>query len=205
MNNLSSHAVYLIDDDLLVLSAVDSALQSYGYSPQTFSSATDLLKVIDPSRTGVVITDLQMPKMDGVELQRKLMEQDCNLSLIFLTAHASVSVTVEVMKNGATTLIEKPFNVEHLMEEVAKALEASQNKQKERARILVAIERLAKLSAEELAVMDLAANGKPNKVIGQELSLSNRTVDRRRQLALQKLNVNSIAEFAVLREIAEKE
>ena len=116
-----------------------------------------------------------------------------------------MSVTVEVMKNGATTLIEKPFNVEHLMEEVAKALEASQNKQKERARILVAIERLAKLSAEELAVMDLAANGKPNKVIGQELSLSNRTVDRRRQLALQKLNVNSIAEFAVLREIAEKE
>ena len=192
-----------MDDDPLVLSAVKDALESRGFAPRTFSSAMELLEIIDSANTGVVVTDLKMPGMDGVELQRALRQKESCLSLIMLTAHADVPVTVEVMKNGAVTLMEKPFKLDRLTDEIQRAMAMSVRLHRERIRIGQAQDAIARLTSEELAVLDCAAKGKPNKAISYELSLSSRTVDRRRQSALRKLNVDSVSEFAVIRSTAE--
>ena len=141
--------------------------------------------------------------MNGIQLQRALIEKQSSLSVIMLTAYADVPVAVEVMKNGAVTLIEKPFKVDRLTNEVQKAISISERLHRERIRICEAQDAIERLTSEELAVMDCAAKGKPNKSISYELSLSSRTVDRRRQSALRKLGVESVSEFAVIRSTAE--
>lgn len=199
--SLSQEKIYVVDDDPLVLSAIKDALIYRGYKPAVFSSGADLLASIDPNESGCVVTDLKMPGVDGVSIQRALIEQDSSLSLIVLTGHADVPVTVELMMNGAITLIEKPFKVEHLSDEVGRALEVSSQRHAEKLRLKNAREAIAKLTGEEIAVMDCAVQGKSNKVTGSELSLSSRTVDRRRQSALQKIDAGSISQYAVIRSL----
>ena len=195
--------VYIVDDDRLVLCAVKDALEAGGLSPRAFNSGTDLLAAISPQDIGCVVTDLQMPGMSGLDLQRALIERDSSLSLIMLTAYADVPLTVKVMKRGAVTLLEKPFKVDRLTEEVRRAIEQSRRFHLEKNRIRESRDAIALLTSEELAVLDCAAKGKPNKAISYELSLSSRTVDRRRQSALRKLDVDSVSEFAVIRATAE--
>ena len=197
--------VYIVDDDQLVLRTVRDVLGASGLASQTFSSAAELLAVVSPDDIGCVVTDLQMPGMNGLELQQALIEKESYLSLIMLTGHADVPVTVEVMKRGAITLIEKPFKIDRLSSEVKRAMEVSEKRYTESKRVLEARALIALLSEEELAVLDCAAAGKPNKAIGSELSMSSRTVDRRRHTALKKLQVDSVSKFAVIRTTAKDE
>ena len=185
------HLVYIVDDDQLVLHAVKDALEAGGLTPRAFGSAAELLAVVGPDDIGCVVTDLQMPGMNGLDLQKALIEKDSSLALIMLTAYADVPLTVKVMKRGAVTLLEKPFKVDRLTEQVHRAIEQSQRFHIEKKRIREAREAIARLNSEELAVLDCAVKGKPNKSISYELSLSSRTVDRRRQSALRKLEVDS--------------
>lgn len=198
-----NETVYIIDDDPLVLQAVNEALRSRGFETQAFSSADDLFGILGQTDTGVVVTDLQMPGMNGLEVQQEMLRRGMDLSFILLTGYADVPVTVEVMRNGAVSLVEKPFRVDHLVAEVQRALDASLERNRERSQIRLAKEAIAQLDEEELAVMDCAAKGKANKTISYELCLSSRTVDRRRQSAFRKLGIESVAEFAILRAIAQ--
>ncbi|MEL6105017.1 MAG: response regulator [Planctomycetota bacterium] len=198
-----SETVYIIDDDPLVLEAVDEVLRSRGFETQTFESADDLFGSLGQTDTGVVVTDLQMPGMNGLEVQQEMLRRGMDLSFILLTGYADVPVTVEVMRNGAVSLVEKPFRVDHLVAEVQRGLDASLERNRERSQIRQAREAIARLDDEELAVLDCAARGKANKTISYELCLSARTVDRRRQSAFRKLQIESVAEFAILRAVAQ--
>ncbi len=199
----SKYVVYVVDDDDLVRHTITESLRAHGYAPQSFESAADLLAHVSADDVGCVVTDLRMPSMDGKQLQRELRSQGSNLSLIILTAFATVPVAVELMKDGAATLLEKPCKVDVLTNEVAKAIGQSQVLAAHRLRVQNARRQIASLNIEELAVLDCASQGKPNKAISEELSISSRTVDRRRQSAMRKLSVESIAEFAVIRAEAE--
>jgi FixJ family two-component response regulator len=143
-----------------------------------------------------------MRPIDGFGLQQQLNEKGSSLSLVMLTGYADVQAAVKLMANGAFTVIEKPVDLEDLLVVVRQAIDKSQKLSSDRDAILSARRRLEKLTPEELAVLDCAAEGKPNKVISEELSLSNRTVDRRRHSALQKIAADSVSEFAVIRAMA---
>ena len=201
--NQTDQTVYIVDDDPLVLQAVDAALRSRGFATQTFESASDLFGIFEETETGVVVTDLQMPGMNGLEVQQEMLRRETDLSFILLTGYADVPVAVEVMRNGAVSLVEKPFRVEHLVEEVERAMKASLQRHESRTEVRQAREAIARLDDEELAVMDSVAKGKANKKISYELCLSNRTVDRRRQSAFRKLEIESVAEFAIMRALAD--
>lgn len=198
----SSERVYVVDDDPLVLSAIRDALASRGYQPSIFDNAADLLASINPLESGCIVTDLQMPGMDGVALQQALVDRGSLMSLIMLTAYADVPVAVKVMSQGAAMLLEKPFKVDRLISEVKRALEVSAERHANAKRISQAREAMAMLTSEEIAVMDCAVQGLSNKATGNDLSLSSRTVDRRRQSALKKLGAGSVSEYAVIRQTA---
>lgn len=197
--------LYIVDDEPELLGALTASLGEFGFSPQPFSSPSDLLRQVSSDEIGCVITDLKMPEMGGVELQSQLAERESCLSVILLTAFADVPTAVHAMKLGATTVIEKPFELQSLADEIRNAMRVSEKAFARRARLREARDLLSQLSPEEKAVLQLAVDGTPNRMIASDLGISPRTVDRRRQSALLKLKADSISEYAILKTLVEPE
>lgn len=197
--------VLIVDDDPSVLSVIAQLLETHDIRSESYSSPRDLLLSIRPDDVGCVITDLEMPQMNGQEVQARLIEAESALSVIMVTAHADVPRTIQIMSRGAVTLLEKPFKSHQLVAAVEKAMELSRKKYQQQSKLRDAETRIAKLSTEEIEVMKLAAAGLPNKAISSQLKLSPRTVDRRRQSALAKLDIASVADFAVLYALVQRE
>lgn len=112
---------FVIDDDLSVLTAIKQLLQLEGLTVKSFSKASDALSFITVDWPGVVLTDITMPVMSGMDVLSKLVELDVDIPVILLTGHGDVSVAVEAMRAGAYDFIEKPFSNEHLTEVLKRA------------------------------------------------------------------------------------
>ena len=197
--------VIVIDDDAAVVDVIEKLLTTYGYKVEGFHSAEAMLSSVREDDVGCVITDLQMPGMNGIALQQQLIARRSCLAVIVITGHADVPRAVEIMSLGASMLLEKPFKNSELLEEVKVAISVSRQAMTKRRRVQTAVERVSNLDEEELQIMLCAARGLPNKAIASQLALSPRTVDRRRQSALMKLGVVSVADFAVLYAAAKDE
>lgn len=201
MNNTMTQRdliVYLIDDDKAVLNSQMKLLNAAGISVEPYSSAESFLSAMTSHSAGCVITDLKMSGMSGLDLQRKLNATNSPLPLIVVSGHANVPTTVEVMENGAITLLQKPYDVHEFLDAVQRGLEQFVEN-RDRATELNSIqERLHSLSAAELSVLELMIAGRPNKAISTELEISMRTVDRRRSIVLEKMQVDSAPQLARL-------
>lgn len=195
--------LFIVDDETELLATLAESLREFGYSPRTFEKPSELLGAISENDVGCVITDLRMPGIGGVELLQCLNHQESCLSLILLTAFADVPTAVDAMKLGAVSVVEKPFDLDVLTQEIQTAMQASERSFERRETLRKAKKQLHHLSQEEKAVLNLAIEGKPNREIAEQLSISPRTVDRRRRSALQKLHAESVAEYAVLKTLAE--
>ena len=190
--------VYLIDDDKAVLNSQLELLTAAGVSVQSFSSAESFLATLTPQSAGCVITDLKMSGMSGLDLQRKLIASNSPLPLIVVSGHANVPTTVEVMENGAITLLQKPYDAHEFLEAVQRGLDQFVENRGRSAELNSIQRRLDSLSEAEMSVLELMIAGRPNKVISTELEISMRTVDRRRSIVLEKMQVDSAPELARL-------
>lgn len=192
-------SLYIVDDERELLKTLAESLRVYGLQPKTFEHPNDLLAATHDDDIGCVVTDLRMPEVGGLELIQSLKARESCLAVILLTAFADVPTAVDVMKLGATCVIEKPFELNKLQAEINAAMQSSEQAYQRREALRDARKRLGDLSDEEKAVLELAVSGCPNREIAQRLEISPRTVDRRRQSALQKLQADSIAEYAILK------
>jgi two-component system, LuxR family, response regulator FixJ len=199
---MAAEKVIVVDDDPGTLNSLRAILRIHGLSSEGYTSPIDFFASIQPDDIGCVLTDLRMPGMDGLQLQRRLQDMSSCLSLILVTGYADVPVAVEVMSRGAVTVMEKPVEPYRLAYHVRQAIEASRQRQTQFQKSRDALLRLATISHEELQVMRLAIRGMPNKTISEALRMSPRTTDRRRQSALAKAQVSSVSEFAVILETA---
>ena len=121
------HPVYIIDDDDGLRESMEDLLRSAGYAVRTFASATAFLELRGgflPSPSCLVL-DINMPHLDGFELQSKLREDGSNIPIIFLTGHADIPGTVRAIKAGAIEFFTKPFDAASLLEAVARAAQLS--------------------------------------------------------------------------------
>lgn len=114
--------VYVVDDDSAVRVAMDSLIRSLGYRAQTFATARDFLDY-RPAGTGCLILDVQLPGLNGLDLQRELIEADIRLPVIFVTGWADVPTSVRAMKAGAVEFLAKPLEEESLINAIREALE----------------------------------------------------------------------------------
>ena len=190
--------VFVVDDDVQVLDSVRCLLSCARHDVHCFVSAKDFLEQLQPEQTGCLVTDLSMPDMDGLELQQQLRSMNSMLSVVIVTGRADVGTAVHLMRNGAVTLLEKPYPAEQLLEAVNDSLNLSVDRAERHRQRTEARRLLSLLDDDEREVVALAADGLPNKAIAQRLSLSPRTVDRRRQSAFSKLGIASPAGFARL-------
>jgi DNA-binding NtrC family response regulator len=116
--------IAIVDDEQDMRQSISQWLALSGYDTETFGSAEDALKVLGPDYPGIVISDIKMPGMDGIQLLKKLMGADSTLPVIMITGHGDVPMAVEAMRVGAFDFLEKPFTPDRMSELAKRASNA---------------------------------------------------------------------------------
>jgi RNA polymerase sigma factor (sigma-70 family) len=187
--------VYIVDDDRAIRHAMELLMRSVGLDFEIFHSADEFLEGHSVERAGCLVLDIRMPGLGGLELQEKLNEQGNGLPIIFITGHGDVPMAVEAMQKGAVDFIQKPFRDQELLERIAEALKADEQRRSARAAKAEVSSRIEKLTNRERQVLDLVVTGKPNKVIAYELGVSQRTVEIHRARVMEKMQARSLADL----------
>ncbi len=119
----SPNLVLYVEDDPAVRLGATQALQLAGYKVEAFGSAEQALSRLTPGVRAVLVTDVKLPGIDGLELLVRALAIDADLPVILVTGHGDISMAVEAMRRGAYDFIEKPFAREELNDVVRRALE----------------------------------------------------------------------------------
>ena len=187
-------SVFLVDDDAVQLLFLGAILRTAGHRVEVFEQPEALLARLSGRDRGCVVLDLQMPGLNGLELQRALFERGVAMPLLFVSGRADVPAAVAAMKQGAVDFLSKPVEPKELCAVVARALRKDTEIAAERSAIDLARSRWAGLSTRERDVCRLFARGLLNKQIAASLGTLEGTVQVQRARALQKLQVSSQAE-----------
>jgi FixJ family two-component response regulator len=142
---------------------------------------------------GCLILDVEMPGMNGLDLQREMNNSGIFMPIIFLTGHGDIPMTVQAMKAGAVHFLTKPVREDELMNAVRQALESDRTARGDRAEIRKLRERFDLLAPRERQVMRLVVSGRLNKQIAHELGVSERTIKLHRSQIMRKMCAESLA------------
>lgn len=190
-----TQTVFIVDDDDAMRDSLTWLLEGEGYAVQNFVSAETFLAAHDPQMRGVLVLDVRMPEMSGLELHEKLIAKGNQLPIIFVTGHGDVPMAVSALQSGAWDFIEKPFVNEDLLARIEKALAREQERSERNQRSHSLCEKAAQLTPREREVMRLVVDGKLNKQIADELSISMKTVEAHRARVMEKMGVESLPEL----------
>ena len=178
--------IRIVDDDEGLREAIAFVLEGEGFKVQSFSSAESFLESDDPRVPGAVILDVKMTGMAGLKLQERLRACGNGIPLIFLSAHGTIDMAVDVMQKGAVTFLAKPVGTEKLLDALDRALAESPvfgNVPGD----------AAALSDREREVVRLVASGLTNRAIAERLGLAKRTIEFFRAGAMRKLGCRNAA------------
>jgi len=185
---------HVVDDDDDARDALAFLLSSAGVPAETYPSAAAFLAVATEAR-GIVVTDVRMPEMDGIELVRRLRALGVELPVIVMTGHGDIPLAVEAMKAGVMDFIEKPYVNEVMLAAIADGLsrqDEGKARDEEKAEFL---RRLNRLSVRERQVLSGLILGSANKVIARDLEISPRTVEIYRANVMNKMQARSLSEL----------
>ncbi len=187
--------VYIVDDDEAVRDSLRWLLEANGYRVRAYASAEAFLSEFDEHQPGVLIVDVRMPGMSGLELQEQLITRKSSMPIVFITGHGDVPMAVTTMKKGAIDFLEKPFNETDLREIVTRMFEQANQRlsQAQAQRIHDAM--LARLTAREQQVLERIVAGRLNKQIADDLGISIKTVEAHRANIMEKLQVTTVADL----------
>lgn len=190
--------VFVLDDDESFVRALERLLRIEGFVTQSWTSAKRFLAEHDPSLPGCLVTDLIMPEMNGLELQRQLRARGCVRPIVFITGRGDMDTAVEGMRAGAVSFLPKPVLRGPLVAALNEALTkdaATRVAQQERQRV---DHLLHSLTPRERQVLELVARGMLNKQIAGELGTAEKTVKVHRGRLMHKMQVKSAAALVQL-------
>jgi FixJ family two-component response regulator len=190
--------VFVVDDDEALRRSLSYLIESVGLEVETFAGGEEFLAACDPDRPGVLVLDLRMPGIGGLDVQRELNRRGIELPIILLTGHAEVSTAVRSLKEGAFDFIEKPFSDQVLLDSIQAAIRTDRTIRSDRFRHSDIAERVERLTQREREVMERVVVGEANRVIAEHLGLSPKTVEVHRAHVMEKLEVHSLAELVRL-------
>ncbi|MBP2274823.1 MULTISPECIES: response regulator transcription factor [Sphingomonas] len=192
--------VIIVDDDALVRSAMDSLFRSIGLRTLTFDSAQTLFEHALPKGPSCLVMDVRLPRMNGLEIQAKLMERGDRAPIVFITGHGDIPMSVRAMKAGAIDFLAKPFRDQDIIDAVETALDRDRKRLEDEDAIAAAAQRQASLTPREREVMERVVAGLMNKQIAADLGLSEITVKLHRGSMMRKMGVRTVADLVRLSE-----
>lgn len=190
--------VFLLDDEEPVLVALGRVLRADGFVVRAWTSASEFLDAHEADTPGCVVTDLRMPEMSGLELQRALLARGIERPIVFITGQGDIPTTVEAMKAGAVSFLAKPVQRTELLTAVREALGLDavwRTRHRERQEIS---RRLASLTPRERQVLCMVATGMLNKQIAAELGAAEKTIKVHRGRVMEKMQVRTAAALVAL-------
>jgi FixJ family two-component response regulator len=190
--------VFVVDDDLQMRDSLVALLEVLDFNVRAFSAPGSFHRFYRAEMSGCLLLDVRMPRQSGLALYEQLLNEGKRLPVIFITAHADVSIAVTAMKTGAIEFLEKPFDRETLVDRVRKALALDAEWRRHDVEFASLNERIVRLSAREQDTLRLIQSGETNKAIAARLSITERAVEMRRSAIMRKLQVRSAAEVIEL-------
>lgn len=188
--------VFIVDDDAAVRDSLTLMIEQAGMRVQSFENAKAFLNAYQPNFFGCVIIDVQMPGMDGLQLQDELSWRKILLPIIFLTGHGDIPMSVKAIKGGAVDFLTKPVIREKLLICVRAAFAEAKKRISDFTQNQEIATCLTKLTRREREVMLLAVQGRSNKEIGSCLGISFRTVEIHKSKIMQKTGANNLLDLA---------
>ena len=192
---MSDLSVFIVDDDPSVRDSLGLLLGLRGYRTAIFSDAESFLQAFSPDWRGCILLDIRMPGMDGLALQRRLLELRCGLPVIVITGHGDVESARDAFKAQAADFLEKPLDQAKLLAAIDEALSRYETVKQEDDRRIRFAGLLETLTPREREVMDMIVAGGHNRDIAARLGISPRTVEVHKARVMQKLNVDGVAQL----------
>ena len=185
MKHRPSNHIFIVDDKPKILEALTETLKQIPCQVFSFTNAESCIKQLVGSKCHLLITDVNMPGMDGLELLTIVKHMRPLLPVVIITGYGDVRKAVEAIKTGAHDFIEKPFDENHILELVKKILrDTVENDLSGRG-----------LTKCEIEVLKLVVQGKSNKEIASLLSRSNKTIEFHRYRLMKKLGAHNLADL----------
>lgn len=194
--------VHVIDDEPSICQLIESVTEIVGARTKTYGKAEAFLEDYDPKLAGCLFLDLHLPAMSGLELLAEMSRRKWRLPIVVISGRADVSHAVAAFKGGSIDFLEKPFGTEEIEAAMRNALEIDRETRTRDARSRDAETlrseiqgRIQKLTPRERQVLDLVVQGKPNRLIAENLGVSPKTIEVHRANVMQKMQAESLAEL----------
>jgi two-component system response regulator TtrR len=193
MTEQPAPTAYVVDDDEAIRTLWGWLMESNGIAVQTFASAAAFIEAYRRGDPGCLVLDVRLPGMSGPELQDYLRRETIDIPIVFVSGHGDVPTAVNAIKGGAVDFIQKPFDYRAALTTVQRALERDLQVRQQRAKQEQFAKRFTALTGREREVMQRVIEGKPNKVIAEEMDISVRTVEFHRSNVMEKMGAASVA------------
>ncbi|XKF14776.1 sigma-70 family RNA polymerase sigma factor [Halomonas sp. BLK-85] len=191
--NSPDHEIAIVDDDQALRESLVWLLGSVGLEASAFADGEHFLA--SPHSWKVVLLDVRMPGLSGLQVQQLLADRQANAMVIMMTGHGDVPMATQALKNGAFDFIEKPFNHQQLIDSLQSALVQAQQRQQHNLQQQELNRRFAMLRPKEQQIIRLVAQGMTSREIAQQMAISAKTVEVYRQKAMKTLGANNLAEL----------
>ena len=189
----TAHDIAIVDDDQALRESLVWLLGSVGLEAAAFADGDSFLA--SPHNWKVVLLDVRMPGLSGLQVQQQLADREATAAVIMITGHGDVPMATQALKNGAFDFIEKPFNHQQLIDSLHNALAQAQQRHQYNLQHHELKQRFAGLRPKEQQIITLVAQGMTSREIAETMTISAKTVEVYRQRAMKTLGANNLAEL----------
>ncbi|MDX1251718.1 MAG: response regulator transcription factor [Gammaproteobacteria bacterium] len=187
--------VFVVDDEPDVREGLIMLIRSLGLAVEGYPSARNFLDSYQPWRPGCLVLDVRMPGMSGLELQEHMERWETPPPIIMISGHGEIPMAVQAIKRGALDFIPKPFSDQQLLDRIHQALKLDAERRRAMQVHRQIRRRYESLTPREREVMCEVVAGKINKVIADNLNISQRTVEIHRARAMEKMAADSLSDL----------